>query len=180
MILICQLEFDSQYHVHYILNMSLSLLSALFCCGWLIAPSNPHNVFFTPFLLTHFLKTLSLILHASGPATPSLPALTTEFWSLLLSLRTTVLDARPALEALLFSLLTLLEINGQNQRRVAEDHAKELLETQAWAEMVLERIGGGSPEDESIRVLAAGVLLRTREVVEKYQRLLMGVLVDFM
>ncbi|MCJ1243053.1 telomere binding protein [Trapelia coarctata] len=139
-----------------------------------------HNVFSTPFLLTHFLKTLSLILNASGASTLSLPALTTEFWSLLLSLRTTALSAPPVLEALLFSFLTLLEINSNNQRGLAEDHAKELLETQAWAEQVFEKIGGGSEEGDRVRMLAAGVLVRTREVVEKYQRLLLGDMVDFM
>ncbi len=45
---------------------------------------------------------------------------------------------------------------------------------------VFERIGGGSEEGERVRMLAAGVLVRCREVVEKYQRLLMGDLVDFM
>jgi len=74
----------------------------------------------------------------------------------------------------------LLEINGNNQRGLAEDHAKDLLETQAWAEQVFEKIGGGSEEGDRIRTLAAGVLVRTREVVEKYQRLLLGDLVGFM
>lgn len=142
--------------------------------------SGPHNAFSTPFLLTHFLKTLSLILNASGASTLSLPALTTEFWSLLLSLRTTVLSAPPVLEALLFSFLTLLEINSNNQRGLAEDHSKDLLETQAWVEQVFEKIGGGSEEGDRIRMLAAGVLVRTREVVEKYQRLLLGEMVGFM
>jgi len=74
----------------------------------------------------------------------------------------------------------LLEINGNNQRGLAEDHSKDLLETQAWAEQVFEKIGGGSEEGDRIRMLAAGVLVRTREVVEKYQRLLLGDMVDFM
>ena len=104
--------------------------------------------------------------------------MTSEFWDLLLSLRARATD--PAiLEALLFAFLTLLDINGNDQRRVAEEHAKELLETQGWVEGVFERVGGGSEEGERIRMLAAGVLLRCREVVERYQRLLMGDLVDF-
>ena len=84
------------------------------------------------------------------------------------------------LEALLFSFLTLLDVNVDSQRRLAEEHAKELLETQAWASSVLEKLGGGDEEGERCRMLAAGVLVRCREVVEKYQRLLMGDLVDFM
>lgn len=105
--------------------------------------------------------------------------MTSEFWDLLLSLRPRGEDPS-ILEALLFSFLTLLDVNGNDQRRVAEMHAKELLETQGWVENVFERVGGGSKEGDQIRMLAAGVLMRTREVVEKYQRLLMGDLVDFM
>ncbi len=132
-----------------------------------------------PFLLAHLLKTLSLILHASGSSTLSLPQMTAEFWDLLLSLRPRATDAS-VLEALLFAFLTLLDINENDQRRLAGEHAKELLETQGWVENVFERIGGGSEEGDRIRMLAAGVLLRTREVVEKYQRLLMGDMVDYM
>ena len=105
--------------------------------------------------------------------------MTSEFWDLLLSLRPRGTD--PAvLEALLFAFLTLLDINETDQRRLAEQHAKELLETQEWVDNVFEKIGGGSEEGERIRMLAAGVLVRCREVVQKYQRMLMGDLVDFM
>ena len=133
----------------------------------------------SPFLLSHLLKTLSLILHASGSSTLSLPQMTSEFWDLLISLRPRATD--PAvLEALLFAFLTLLDINENDQRRVAEEHAKELLETQKWVGTVFERIGGGSEEGDRIRMLAAGVLMRTREVVEKYQRMLMGDMIGYM
>ncbi|KAL9120891.1 MAG: hypothetical protein Q9187_002558, partial [Circinaria calcarea] len=88
---------------------------------------SPHT---SPFLLSHFLKTLSLLLHASGPSTMSLPQMTSEFWSLLLSLRPRALNDIAILEALLFAILTLLDVND-DKRRVAEEHAKELLETQA-------------------------------------------------
>jgi telomere length regulation protein len=54
------------------------------------------------------------------------------------------------------------------------------LETQEWVGNVFERVGGGSEEGDRVRMLAAGVLMRTREVVERYQRMLMGDLVDFM
>ena len=105
--------------------------------------------------------------------------MTAEFWDLLLSLRSRAADL-PVLEALLFAMLTLLEVNLSSQRRIAEEHAKELLETQEWVQMVFERVKGGSEESERVRMLAAGVLTRTREVVEKHQRLLMGSMVDYM
>lgn len=105
--------------------------------------------------------------------------MTSEFWDLLLSLRSRATDPS-VLEALLFAFLTLLDLNENDQRRLAEQHAKELLETQEWVNNVFENIGGGSEEGERMRMLAAGVLMKCRQVVEKYQRVLMGDLVDFM
>ncbi len=104
--------------------------------------------------------------------------MTTEFWDLLLSLRSRATEVA-VLEALLFSFLTLLDSNVADDRRLAEEHAKELLETQGWVEGVFERLAGGSEEGDRVRMLAAGVLVRAREVVEKHQRLLLGDLVDF-
>ena len=105
--------------------------------------------------------------------------MTSEFWDLLLSLRSRATDPS-VLEALLFAFLTLLDINENDQRRLAEQNAKELLETQEWVDGVFETMGGGSEEGDRIRMLAAGVLMRCREVVEKYQRMLMGDSVNFM
>lgn len=141
--------------------------------------SGNDNVHTSPFLLTHYIKTLSLILHAAGTSPLTLSQMTSEFWDLLLSLRSRASDA-PVLEALLFGFMTLLDINSDNQRRVADEHAKELLETREWVQLVFENLGGGSEEGERARMLAAGVLMRCREVVEKYQRMMLGDLADFM
>ena len=132
-----------------------------------------NNVHFQPFLLSTYLKTLAIMLHASGPSTLSLPQMTSELWELLLSVRTNALSDVSVLEAVLFCFLTLLEIN-EDQRRLAEEHSKELVETQGWAELVFEKSSGGDKEAERIRMLSASVLLKTREVIEKYQRLLVG------
>lgn len=136
------------------------------------------NVHFQPFLLSTYLKTLSLILHAAGSGTISLPQMTAEFWELILSVRTNALADVSVLEAVLFATLTLLDMN-EDKRRLAEEHSKQLIETQEWVELVFDRIGGGDEEGERIRMLAASVLMKTREVVEKYQRLMVGDLVDY-
>ena len=141
--------------------------------------SGNDNVHTSPFLLTHYLKTLSLILHAAGPSPLSLPQMTAEFWDLLLSLRSRATDAPPVLEALLFAFLTLLDVNAEHQRRIAEEHAKALLETREWVQVVFEMVAGGSAEGDRARMLAAGVLMRCKEVVEKYQRVMLGDLADF-
>ncbi|KAI4715505.1 hypothetical protein E4T48_08322 [Aureobasidium sp. EXF-10727] len=136
------------------------------------------NVHFQPFLLSTYLKTLSLILHAAGSGTISLPQMTAEFWELILSVRTNALADVSVLEAVLFATLTLLDMN-EDKHRLAEEHSKQLIETQEWVELVFDRVSGGDKEGERIRMLAASVLMKTREVVDKYQRLLVGDLVDY-
>ena len=141
--------------------------------------SSSHNVAFQPYLLALFIKTLSLLLHASGPSTMSLPQMTSEFWDLLLGLRTQSIGDTTVIEALLFGFMTILEVN-EEKRGLVQAHGRQMLETQEWVEGVFGRVGaGGSEEDEKVRMLAAGVLLRVRECVEKYQTLLMGDLASF-
>lgn len=136
--------------------------------------SRHSNVVFQPFLLTLFIKTLSLLLHASGPSTLSLPQMTAEFWDLLLNLRVQAVGDITITEAVLFSFLTILEVN-EDKRQLVEAHGKQLTETQEWVQLIFERMGaGGSEEDEKVRVLAAACLVRIKEVVEKYQALLIG------
>jgi telomere length regulation protein len=130
--------------------------------------------FSTPFLLAHLLKTLALILSASGSSTLSLPALTTEFFGFLMPLRVQAIAAKPVLEAVLFCFLTALEINGNDMRSLAQDHGEALMETQDWAQKVFDNTRGGEKEGEKIRMLAAGVMVKCSEVVESYQQMLMG------
>lgn len=136
------------------------------------------NVIFEPYLLSGYLKTLSLVLHASGILTLQLPQMTSEFWDLLLSLRTPGQGEKSVGEAIMFGFLTIMEMNA-DQRRLAEVHGRELIETQRWVEGVFQRLGSGSKEDDKLKSLAAGVLLRIRDVVEKYQAFLVGDMSNF-
>lgn len=141
--------------------------------------SSNQNIVFQPHLLSTFVKTLALLLHASGPSTLSLPQMTSEFWDLLLSLRTLSIGDVVVVKSMCFAFLTLLEVND-DKRVLVERHGRQLLETQEWVEGVFGRLGSaGSEEDESVRMLAAGCLVRIAEVVEKYQALLMGDLASF-
>ena len=124
-------------------------------------------------LLSPYIKTLALLLHAAGPAAVYLPQMTSELWDLLLSVRTTASSDSLVLESLLFALLTLLEVNEDKQMLV-RDHSKELLETQEWAELVFERIEGTDEEGSRAKMLAASLLLQCRKIVSDFQRLLMG------
>lgn len=137
------------------------------------------NVIFQPYLLVLFIKTLSLLLHASGPSTLSLPQMTSELWDLLLGLRTQSIGDITVIEAMLFGFLTILDIN-EDKRRLVMENGRQMLETQEWIETIFGRVGaGGSEEDERVRMLAAGCLIRIREAVEKYQALLLGDLTSF-
>ncbi|KAF2627864.1 hypothetical protein BU25DRAFT_448330 [Macroventuria anomochaeta] len=145
---------------------------------WLQIRSSSDSIYSSTHLLPPFLQTLSLLLNASGPNTLSLPQMTREYWDLLLSVRGLASNDKAILGALLFGFLMLLETN-ENKERLATEQGKELMETQAWVKMVFEGLGAGSEEDERIRVLAAGVVIRCQEVVEKYQRRMAGALMDY-
>ncbi|KAJ4343025.1 telomere binding protein [Didymella glomerata] len=145
---------------------------------WLQIKSSSDSIYASTHLLPPLLQTLSLLLNASGPNTLSLPQMTREYWDLLLSVRGLAANDKAILSALLFGFLMILETN-ENKERLATEQGKELMETQAWVKMVFEGLGAGSEEDERIRVLAAGVVIRCQEVVEKYQRRLAGALMDY-
>ncbi|KAI9736903.1 MAG: telomere binding protein [Claussenomyces sp. TS43310] len=136
------------------------------------------NVVFAPMLLTSFLKTLALILHASGPHTLQLPEMTSEFWDLLLAVRSQAQKERTIGQAILFGFMTILEVN-ENQRRLVEAQGKELTETQRWVDVYFQSLLSGSEEDDKVKALAAGILVKIGEVVEKYQALLIGDMSSF-
>ena len=143
-----------------------------------LAAYGQRSTFTTPVVLTTFLKTLALLLHASGPSTASLPEVTSSFWDILFSLRVASLSDISVLEAVLFGLLTLLEVNCEwgDIARLAQEEPKRLAETQNWVQIVFERTGSGGLVEEAggeegrVRRLAAGVLVKCGEIVEGYQK----------
>ncbi|RMZ66885.1 telomere length regulation [Pyrenophora seminiperda CCB06] len=145
---------------------------------WLQVRANNDSIYASTHLLPPFLQTLSILLNASGPNTLALPQMTREYWDLLLSVRGLATKDKNVLSAVLFGFLMLLGTN-ENKERVATEQGKELLETQAWVKMVFDELGAGSEEDERVRALAAGVVVRCQEVVEKYQRRMAGALMDY-
>ncbi|EUC35962.1 hypothetical protein COCCADRAFT_34551 [Bipolaris zeicola 26-R-13] len=145
---------------------------------WLQVRANNDSIYTSTHLLPPFLQTLSILLNASGPNTLALPQMTREYWDLLLSVRGLANKDKNILNAVLFGFLMLLETN-ENKERLATEQGKELMETQAWVKMVFDSLGAGSEEDEKVRVLAAGVVVRCQEVVEKYQRRMAGILMDY-
>lgn len=136
-----------------------------------------HGIVFQPLLLSLFLKTLALLLHAAGPSTLALPDMTSELWGLLLgsSIRTHAVGDLGVTHAVLFTLLTLLDINENRMRDICQLQRKEVVETQEWVAQVFEGIRGeDGGEENEVKMLAAGILIRLRDGMEKYRMLLMG------
>ncbi|KAF2224937.1 telomere length regulation protein-domain-containing protein [Elsinoe ampelina] len=141
--------------------------------------SRARNIYLQPHFLGTYLKTLGLLVHASGPGTVSLPALTGEFWSLLLGLRGKAMEDPVVMEAVLFGFLAVLEVN-EDTRRVAVECGREVVETREWVGMVFERMNaGGRGEEERVRGLAAGVVIKCGEVMERWERLMVGEMMDY-
>lgn len=136
---------------------------------------NPAAHVLDPYLLSTFLKTIAILVHAAGPSTLSLPEMTAESWSLVLALRSQT--DLPVLAGAVTVLAVLVEVNEGDNRGLCERQGKEIVETVEWLGAVLSSTRGGEEEEDRVRGLAAGVMIRLREVVERYQVLLMGSLV---
>ncbi|GAP87319.1 putative telomere length regulation protein [Rosellinia necatrix] len=156
-------------------------------------------VVFQPHLLALYIKTLALLVHAAGPATLALPQMTAELWDLVLGVRGRCLGGSPldgegeregegagdlvVTHAVLLALAALLDVNEADVRGLCERQGRHVLETMEWVGHVFHgtRGGdkGGAGEENDVRMLAAGILIRLREAVDKYQAVLMGDLVGF-
>ncbi|RYP19108.1 hypothetical protein DL765_003524 [Monosporascus sp. GIB2] len=160
------------------------------------ASATARGVLFQPELLALYLKTLGLLLHAAGPSTLALPQMTAELWDLLFAVRGQCIPSslphgpggggwEPGVaRALLFALVALLDVNEGDMRGLCERHGREVVETTEWVAAVFNDTrggdgGAGGGEEEELKMLAAGVLIRLREAMEKYQALLMGDLIGF-
>ncbi|CVK94871.1 related to TEL2 Protein involved in controlling telomere length and position effect [Fusarium proliferatum] len=131
-------------------------------------------------LLALYLQTLGVVVHAAGPSTLSLPQLTAELWDLLLGVRVHVFGDLGAMKGWLVAMASLLEVNGGDMRRLCETQGREVIETREWVAMVFEKTRGeDGGEENEVKMLAAGVLIRLGEAIERYQALLMGDLVGF-
>lgn len=154
-------------------------------CHRSTAPS--YNPFFTPHLLCLFLQTLTLILSTAGPNTPFLAPLTQEALSLLLALHSRPLADDPTiLSALLSLFLVTVDLNVASgttgEERLVTDFAAQVLELREWSGEAFDRTPPAKGDDEpqqQARTLAAGVMVKLGEVMERYQGRLMGVNAGF-
>lgn len=136
-----------------------------------------------PHLLALCLQTLGLLVHAAGPSTLALPQMTAELWRLVLgtAVRAAAVGDLPVTRAVLFALLALLDANADRTRDLCAELGREVVEAQEWAAAVFASLRGGDDggEEEQVKTLAAGVLVRLREAIEKWQLRMAGDLIGF-
>ncbi|KAI1178779.1 telomere length regulation protein-domain-containing protein [Nemania sp. FL0916] len=167
------------------------------------------KILFQPYLLSLYLKTLGLLIHAAGPSTLALPQMTAELWDLVLSVRGRCLgsntnthtitdisvnvNAREGIRgegeggdmavthAVLLALAALLDVNEGDVRGLCERQGRHVVETSEWVGAVFHNTRGGdrAGEENDVKMLAAGILIRLKEAVDKYQAVLMGDLIGF-
>uniref|UniRef100_A0A8H7N9K8 Telomere length regulation protein conserved domain-containing protein n=1 Tax=Bionectria ochroleuca TaxID=29856 RepID=A0A8H7N9K8_BIOOC len=170
--------------VRAIPNTTAGLLASSFfsplTAHFSVALHSRRPMILNPALLGLYLQTLGIIVHAAGPSTLSLPQLTSELWSLLLGTRQHVVGDLGALKGWFVAMAALIEVNEGDMRRLCQELGREVVETREWASGVFERTRGEDGGDENhVKMLAAGVLIRLGEAIEKYQALLMGDLIGY-
>ncbi|KAM7217406.1 DNA replication checkpoint protein tel2 [Rhypophila decipiens] len=160
-----------------------SPLTARFQAALHSSSSRTRGILFQPYLLSLYLKTLALLVHASGPSTLSLPEMTAELWRILLSttVRAHAVGDLPVTQAILFGFLAMLDVNEGRMRDLCSEMGREVVEAQEWVADVFRglRGGDGAGEEADVKMLAAGVLVRLNEGIESYQLVMVGDLIGF-
>lgn len=170
--------------VRAIPNTTAALLATSFfsplTAHFQVALRSPRPIVLNPALLGLYLQTLGVIVHAAGPSTLSLPELTSELWDLLLGVRQHAVGELAALKGWFVAMASLLEVNEGDMRRLCQTQGREVVETREWVSGVFERTRGeDGGEENEVKMLAAGTLIRLGEAIEKYQALLMGDMIGF-
>lgn len=129
-----------------------------------------------------------------GPHTPALPTISQETLSLIFALHGTAVSSEPVvLPALLSLFLTVIDLNvaagSTAEERLVTDHGVQVIELRDWCNGVFEMTPATSAkspqaadkmdETDQTRMLAAGILVKLGEIIERYQGRLMGINVGF-
>lgn len=155
--------------------------------------SSGYNPFYSANILRLFLQTVTLIISTLGPHTPALPAISQETLTLILALHGTAVSTEPiVLPALLSLFLAVIDLNvasgSSAEERLVTEHGVQVMELREWTNDIFERTPKGTTnlqdtstadDVEKTRMLAAGILVKLGEVIQRYQGRLMGINVGF-
>ncbi|PKS06460.1 hypothetical protein jhhlp_007208 [Lomentospora prolificans] len=122
-----------------------------------------------PYLLTTYLKTVAIIYHAGGPTMPNIIDLTAIAWNAVLTVRSYLAGNLPATAAGLTVLAVLLDVNEFTSQRLAMMMSKQITDTIEWLDQLLTVIRGGDKEEDEVRLLASGVMVRLHQLLERYR-----------
>ncbi|GAO20020.1 hypothetical protein UVI_02064200 [Ustilaginoidea virens] len=170
--------------IRAIANSTAALLATCFffplTAHFQFALRSSKPVVLNPAMLALYLQTLGVVVNAAGPSTLSLPQITAELLDLLLRVRVHVLGDIGALKGWLVAMSVLLEVNEENARRLCQEQGREVVESRDWVSGVFERIRGeDGGEENDVKMLAAGVLIKLGDMIERSQALLLGDLIGF-
>ncbi|RCI15127.1 hypothetical protein L249_6368 [Ophiocordyceps polyrhachis-furcata BCC 54312] len=177
-------NFKARPRVRAIANTTAALLASSFfaplTAHFQLALGSSKPMVVNPAILSLYLQTLGIVVDAAGPSALALPQMTSELWHLLLRVRPHVLGDVDATRGWLFALTVLIDVNENRMRTLCEELGRELVETRETLAAVFARTrGDDGGEENDVKMLAAGALIKLGEVVEKYQALLIGDLVSF-
>ncbi|KAK2871658.1 hypothetical protein FQN49_002966 [Arthroderma sp. PD_2] len=132
---------------------------------------NGNNPFFSPHLLSLFTQTINLVISTIGPSSPSQLTITSDVLTLLMSLHNSPVATEPTVISAILSLfLAVLDINiasgTTGEERLVTEFAEQVMEMREWVGGIFERT---PKDDDQVRMLAAGIMVKLGEVINRYQ-----------
>ncbi|OAX83232.1 hypothetical protein ACJ72_02410 [Emergomyces africanus] len=146
-----------------------------------MSSTNIHNPFLVPQLLHLFVQTITLILSTLGPNSPNLATLTHEALALLMTLHNLSVATEPTvLPAILSLFLSVVDLNisagSIGEERLVTEFVTQVMEMREWVDGVFER---AAKEEQEVRILSAGIMVKLGEVTDRYQGRLLGTNLGF-
>ncbi|KAK9235258.1 telomere length regulation protein-domain-containing protein [Lipomyces kononenkoae] len=114
----------------------------------------------------HYVKSLAIILNASYPSATDILDMSMELFSILSTIRRDVSDAT-IMESFLTAVLVIIEVNEDDT--IINTFSKQLIEVKEYLDANWEGI-----TDKRVHSMSAGVLIKITQLLETYQRRLVG------
>ncbi|KAK2749235.1 telomere binding protein [Myotisia sp. PD_48] len=157
------------------------LLSGFGQMMYAMASYGGNNPLLTPHTLSLFLQTITLIISTSGPGSPQTLSITSDTLTLLVSIHNSPMAMEPVvIKTILALFLAIIDLNilasTTAEQRLVTEFAEQIIEMREWVGAVFERT---PREDEQVRFLSAGIMVKLGEVMERYQNRLLGKNAEF-
>ncbi|KAK9358242.1 telomere length regulation protein-domain-containing protein [Lipomyces starkeyi] len=114
----------------------------------------------------HYIKTLAIILNASYPSATDILDMSMELFSILSTIRRDVSDAM-IMESFLTAILVVIDVNEEDT--IINTFSKQLIEIKEYLDANWDGI-----TDQRVHNISAGVLIKITQLLQTYQRRLVG------